>query len=88
MPKQPMTVELDEDVFLAARAEAAWQGRSEGAVVEQALREHLDRQESVTGEVWVRNRDQSLGEDEALALAYGELKAKRRKQGDSGKAAS
>lgn len=88
MPKQPLTVELDEDVILAARAEASRKGQSEAAVVEQALREHLAHQGSVTDEVWQRSRDAALGEEEALTLAYDELKAMRRERGDSGKAAS
>ncbi len=87
MAKQPLTVELDEDVILAARAEASRKGQSEAAVVEQALREHL-AQGSVTDEVWQRNRDVALGEEEALTLAYDELMAMRRERGDSGKAAS
>ncbi len=88
MPKQPLTVELEEDVIQAAREEATRKGQSEAAVVEQALREHLAHQESVTDQVWARNRDQALGEDEALSLAYDELKSMRRERGDSGKAAS
>jgi predicted transcriptional regulator len=88
MPRRSLTVELDEEVVLAAQAEAARQGRSEAAVVEEALREHLARQGSVTDEVWARTQDQALGEDEALAIAYDELKAMRRERGDSGKAAS
>ena len=87
MAKQPLTVELDEDVILAARADANRKGQSEAAVVEQALREHL-AQGSVTDEVWQRNRDVALGEEEALTLAYDELMAMRRERGDSGKAAS
>lgn len=88
MPKQPLTVELEEDVIQAAREEASRKGQSEAAVVEQALREHLANQENVTDQVWARNRDQALGEDEALSLAYDELKSMRRERGDSGKAAS
>jgi predicted transcriptional regulator len=88
MAKQPLTVELDEDVILAAQAEASRKGQSEAAVVEQALREHLAHQGSVTDEVWLRNRDAGLGEEEALTLAYDELKAMRHEWGDSGKAVS
>ena len=84
MAKQPLTVELDEDVILAARAEASPKGQSEAAVVEQALREHLAHRGSVTDEVWERNQGAALGEEEALTLAYEELKAMRRERGDSG----
>jgi hypothetical protein len=72
MAKLALTIELDEDVILAARAEASRKGQSEAAVVERALREHLAHQGSVTDEVWERNRDAALGEEEALTLAYGE----------------
>jgi hypothetical protein len=88
MPKQPLTVELEEDVILAARAEATRKGQSEAAVVEQALREHLSLRSSVTDRVWARNQSDALTDDEALTLAYDELKAMRRERGDSGKAAS
>ena len=88
MPTQPLAVELEEDVIQAAREEASRKGQSEAAVVEQALREHLAHQENVTDQVWARNRDQALGEDEALSLAYDELKSMRREREDSGKAAS
>jgi hypothetical protein len=49
MAKQPLTVELDEDVILAALAEASRTGQSMDAVVEQALRERL-AQGSITDE--------------------------------------
>ena len=88
MPKQPLTVELDEDVIQAARAEASRKGKSEAAIVEQALREHLLAGSSVTDRVWARNSADALSGDEALALAYEELDAMRRERGDSGKAAS
>lgn len=87
MPKQPLTVELDEEIIIAARAAAASKGQSEAAVVEQALREHLSLRSSVMDQVWARSQDDALSEDEALALAYDELKAMRRERGDSGKAA-
>jgi hypothetical protein len=82
-----LTVKLGEDVIVAARAETTCKGQSEAVVVEQALRE-LAHQGSVTDEVWQRNRDAALGEEEALTLAYDELKAMRREWGGSGKAAS
>jgi hypothetical protein len=88
MPRRPLTVELDEDVLLAAQAETTRKGQSEAALVEQALREHLSLRTSVTDQVWARNEADALSEDEALALAYDELKAMRRERGDSGKAAS
>jgi hypothetical protein len=88
VPKHPLTVELEEDVILAARAEATRKGQSEAAVVERALREHLSLGSSVTDQVWARNQSGALSQDEALDLAYDELKAMRRERGDSGRAAS
>lgn len=57
-------------------------------MVEEALREHFSLSRSVTDGVWAKNETSALGEDEALAIAYDELKAMRRERGDSGKAAS
>jgi hypothetical protein len=88
MAKRPLTVGLDEDVILAARAAASPKGQSEAAVVEQPLREHLAHRGSVTDEVRERNQGAVLGEEEALTLAYDKLKAIRRGREDSGKAAS
>ncbi len=88
MAEQPLTVELDEDVIVAARAEANRKGQSEAAVVEQALREHPAHQGSVTDEAWEWNRNVALGEEEAPTLAYDELEAMRRERGHSGKAPS
>lgn len=68
--------------------EATRKGRSLAAVVEQPLCECLAQQGSVTEQVWARNRDNALSDDEALALAYDELKAMRCERGDIGKAAS
>jgi hypothetical protein len=48
LPKQALTVELEEDVISAARAEVSRKGQPEAAVVEQALREHLSLGSSVT----------------------------------------
>jgi hypothetical protein len=88
MPKQPLTVELEEDVILAARAEATRNGQSEAAVVEQALREHLAVGASVTDRIWARDEGSELTGDEALELAYDELKGMRRERGDPGRAVS
>ncbi|MGH9120630.1 MAG: hypothetical protein ACRDYC_01575 [Acidimicrobiales bacterium] len=87
MPKRQLTVEFDEDVIVAAQAEATKSGQSEAAVVEQALREHLSSRKSVTDPVWARNRGDALREDEALTLAYEELKAMRREREDPSTAA-
>jgi len=86
--KRPVTVELDEAVVRAAEAEAERTGQSEAQVIEDALREHLSLTGSVVDGVWARTRVDALSEEEALALAYDELKAMRRERGESGKAAS
>jgi hypothetical protein len=84
-----MTVELEEGLLDAARAEAHRTGRSEAAVIEDVLRRHFEsRRASVADEVWVRNASDALSGDEALELAYAELKAMRRQRGDADKAAS
>lgn len=83
-----MTVELDEAVARAAEAEAERTGQSEAQVIEDALREHLSLTGSVVDGVWARTGADALSEEEALSLAYDELKAMRRERGESGKAAS
>ena len=89
MAKRPMTVELDESLVEAAQAEARRTGRSEAEVIEQVLRAHFEtRRASVVDEVWARNAPHALTGDEALALAYDELKAMRRERGEANKAAS
>jgi len=76
MTKQPLTVELDESLVEAARAEALRTGQSEAEVVEEALRRHFQvRRASMVDEVWARNEPDALTGDEALALAYDELDA-------------
>ncbi|MGH9292662.1 MAG: ribbon-helix-helix protein, CopG family [Acidimicrobiales bacterium] len=88
MAKRPMTVEVDESLVEATDAEARQTGRSQAEVVERALRVHFEgRSRSVVEGVWARNAPQALSEDEALALAYDELKAMRRERGTD-KAAS
>ena len=88
MAKRPMTVEVDEALVDATEAEARETGQSEAEVIEQALRVHFGKgRPSVVDRVWARNAPQALSEEEALALAYDELKAMRRERGTN-KAAS
>jgi len=83
------TVELDEELLDATQAEAERTGRSEADVIEDALRRRFEtRRPSVVDEVWARNAGDALSEDDALALAYGELKAMRTERGAGDKAAS
>ncbi len=89
MAKRPMTVELEEALVEAARAEARQTGRSESEVVEDVLRQHFaSLNRSVTDDVWSRNEAEKLTGDEALTLAYDELKAMRRERREADKAAS
>ncbi len=83
-----MTVDVEESLADATRVEAQQTGRSEAEVVEDALRRHFETRASVTDEVWARNADGALSGDEALSLAYDELKAMRRERGEAAKAAS
>ncbi|MHB8669149.1 MAG: hypothetical protein ACYDAD_01065 [Acidimicrobiales bacterium] len=90
MGKRRATVELDERLVAAARAEAARTGRTESDVIEDALEKQLGaRRPSVVDEVWARNAANALSEDEAMALAMSELKAARgeRQNGAGDKAA-
>lgn len=89
MARRPTTVELDEDLLNAARAEAAQTGRSESEVIEAALRGHFDqRRPSVVDQVWSRNASDPLAEDEGLALAYEELKAMREERAEADRGTS
>lgn len=84
-----MRVELEEALVEAARAEARQTGRSESEVVEDVLRQHFESpNDSVTVGVWSRNAAHELTGDEALTLAYDELKAMRQERRETGKAAS
>lgn len=89
MAKRTLGVEVDESLVEATAAEALETGRSEAEVVEQALRLHFERRRShsVVEQVWARNASDALSEDDALALAYEELRAMRRERGTD-KAAS
>jgi hypothetical protein len=89
MAKRPTTLELEEALLEAARAEARQTGRSESEVVEDVLRQHFESlQGSVTDDVWSRNAADALTGDDALTLAYDELKEMRRERREADKAAS
>ena len=76
MSRREVSVELDEELLDAARAEAERQGRSEAEVIELALRKYLVPLE-VLERIWARTRPDNTDPDEAMALAYAELKAAR-----------
>lgn len=84
MSKRALTVEVDEEVVQLTLAEAKRTGRSEAEVIEDVLRRHFEKKgPSVVELVWARGEADSLSGDDALALAYEELKAMReeRRQG-------
>jgi hypothetical protein len=88
MAKRPTMLELEEGLLEAARTEARQTGRSESEVVEDVLRQHFEsRRRSVTDEVRSRNAADQLTGDEALTLAYDELKEMRRERSEAGRAA-
>ena len=72
MAKQKTTLYLDEDVLRQTEAAAAGSGRAESEVIEDALRRYLGLE--VVDQVWARNAEAALKPDEALALAYAELR--------------
>lgn len=75
MAKQKTTLLLDEDVLRQAAVAAAGSGRNESELVEDALRRYLGLE--VVDQVWARNAANALDADEALDLAYAELRAFR-----------
>jgi Arc/MetJ family transcription regulator len=75
MPRKKTTVYLDEEVLRQTKVAAARSGQHEYEVVEAALRHFLGLE--VVDRVWERNATKPLDPDEALALAYSELRAMR-----------
>jgi hypothetical protein len=75
MAKQKTTLYLDEDVLRQTEAVAAGSGRDESEVVEDALRRYFGLE--VADQAWARNAESALDPDDALALAYAELRAFR-----------
>lgn len=64
MTKTRTTVTLDEEVLRAAKVKAARTGKTDGEVIEEALRRDLGL--DLLDRLWERN---DLSEDEATALA-------------------
>jgi hypothetical protein len=80
MARRPVTIEVDEKLLAAVRAVAERTGVPTEELYERALREVLVRDlDELTGEIAAdqRRRGVSVGDDEALALAYEELRASR-----------
>jgi Ribbon-helix-helix protein, copG family len=83
MAKAKTTVYLDEDVLRAARVAAARSGKRDSEIVEEALRSYLAG--GILDSIWAHQRNQGLelSEEEALELAYAELRAMRQSRADS-----
>lgn len=89
MARRSVTLQIDEELVAAAESEAERSGKTGSDVVEQALRDHFaDTGDTVLEKVWARNADNELSEQEALELAYSELKAMRREAGEPNQASS
>lgn len=75
--KAKTTVYIDEDVLRRARVAAARRGKRDSEILEDALRNYLFS--GVLESIWARQRDEGLelSEEEALELAYSELRAMR-----------
>jgi hypothetical protein len=84
--KTKTTVYVDEDVLRRARVAAARQGKRDSEIIEEALRRYLVT--DVLAAIWGHQRAHGLelGEDEAMELAYGELKAMRAERDRDGAA--
>jgi|GEM_PF-2120380 hypothetical protein len=88
MAKRASTEYLEEALLTAVRAEGYRSERSEAEVVDDVLRRHLEfLLASDADGAWARNASGVLTGDQALGLAYDELKAMRRKRGKAEEAA-
>jgi hypothetical protein len=76
MARRTVTLQLDEERVAAAEAERT--GATGSDVVEQVLRDHFATSDTILEQVWTRNAVSELSEEDALELAYSELKAMRR----------
>ncbi|HEX6780464.1 MAG TPA: hypothetical protein VF125_00380 [Solirubrobacterales bacterium] len=81
MSKTRTTVTLDEDVFRAVKIKAARTGKRDSEVIEESLRRDLGLDD--LAEIW--SNVTPMSEEESLKLAYDELHAMRREQGDEGR---
>jgi hypothetical protein len=87
MAKVKTTVYIDEDVLRQVRVSAARQGKRDSEVIEEALRSQTIG--GILDSIYEYQREQGiepLGEEEAMELAYRELKAMRAEGGRSGAA--
>jgi len=86
MAKAKTTIYLNEDVLRGMRIAAARRGKRDSEIVEEALRSYLIG--GVLDSIWAHQREQGieLSEEEALELAYSELRAMREERDRSGAA--
>jgi len=75
MARKKTTVYLDEGLLRKAKVAAARAGKHDYEVIEAALQRYLGLE--AADRVWARNAAEPLDPDEALALAYDELRAMR-----------
>lgn len=79
MARRKTTVYLDDEVLRATKMLAARTGRQEYEIVDEALRRYLGL--DAVAAVWERS---TPSEDDALALAYAELRAMREERDHDG----
>ena len=75
MPKTRTTLTVDEDVLRAVKVRAARTGKSDGEVIEEALRRHLGL--DLLDRLWSRN---DMTEEAATELAVEAQHATRRRR--------
>jgi hypothetical protein len=74
MPKTRTTLTVDAEVLRAVRIKAARTGKRDSEVIEESLRRDLGL--NVLEEIWAKVKN-PLSEEEAMKLAYSELRAMR-----------
>jgi hypothetical protein len=77
MAKTRTTLTVDEEVLRAVRIRAARTGKRDSQVIEESLRRDLGM--DTLEQIWAKVRN-PLSEEEAMKLAYSELKAMREEQ--------
>jgi hypothetical protein len=81
MAKTRTTLTVDADVLRAVRIKAARTGKRDSEVIEESLRRDLGL--SVFEEIWAKVKN-PLSEEEAMKLAYSELRAMREERDAAG----
>jgi hypothetical protein len=81
MPKTRTTLTVDADVLRAVRIKAARTGKRDSEVIEESLRRDLGL--GVLEEIWAKIEN-PLSEEEAMKLAYSELRAMREERDAAG----